>query len=306
MNGAFFIVSGMPRFLEIIFPMPYHDGDLTVERRPKALSANAEGPATGKESDMRVSECIAVVTGGASGLGEACVRELAGAGAKVAIFDLAVERGEKLAAELGGHVIFTRADVTSDESVQEAIRKAMEALGGLSVVINCAGIGVACKALTKKGPMPLAEFNRVVQINLVGTFNVIRLALEQMVKNTPNEQGERGVIINTASAAAFDGQVGQPAYSASKAGVVGMTLPLARECADYGVRVMTIAPGLFNTPMLALLPEAVREALGKMVPFPQRLGRPEEYAMLARHIIENPMLNGEVIRLDGAIRMAPK
>jgi NAD(P)-dependent dehydrogenase (short-subunit alcohol dehydrogenase family) len=182
----------------------------------------------------------------------------------------------------------------------------MEAFGGLNVVINCAGIGVACKALTKKGPMPLAEFNRVVQINLVGTFNVIRLALEQMVRNTPNGEGERGVIINTASAAAFDGQVGQPAYSASKAGVVGMTLPLARECADYGVRVMTIAPGLFNTPMLALLPEAVREALGKMVPFPQRLGRPGEYAMLARHIIENPMLNGEVIRLDGAIRMAPK
>jgi 3-hydroxyacyl-CoA dehydrogenase / 3-hydroxy-2-methylbutyryl-CoA dehydrogenase len=255
---------------------------------------------------MRASECIAVVTGGASGLGEACVRELAGAGAKVAIFDLDVEKGQKLAAELGERIVFARADVTSDESVQGAIRQAMEALGGLNVVINCAGIGVACKALTKKGPMPLAEFNRVVQINLVGTFNVIRLSLEQMVKNAPNGEGERGVIINTASAAAFDGQVGQPAYSASKAGVVGMTLPLARECADYGVRVMTIAPGLFNTPMLALLPEAVRDALGKMVPFPQRLGRPGEYAMLARHIIENPMLNGEVIRLDGAIRMAPK
>jgi NAD(P)-dependent dehydrogenase (short-subunit alcohol dehydrogenase family) len=255
---------------------------------------------------MRVSDCVAVVTGGASGLGEACVRELAGNGAKVAIFDLDEKRGEKLAAELGGHVIFARTDVTGDESVQQAIQKAMAVFGGLNVVINCAGIGVACKALTKKGPMPLAEFNRVVQINLVGTFNVIRLALEQMVRNTPNGEGERGVIINTASAAAFDGQVGQPAYSASKAGVVGMTLPLARECADYGVRVMTIAPGLFNTPMLALLPEAVREALGKMVPFPQRLGRPGEYAMLARHIIENPMLNGEVIRLDGAIRMAPK
>jgi 3-hydroxyacyl-CoA dehydrogenase/3-hydroxy-2-methylbutyryl-CoA dehydrogenase len=255
---------------------------------------------------MRVSDCIAVVTGGASGLGEACVRELAGAGAKAAIFDLDEQRGEELAAELGGNVIFARADVTGDESVQEAIRKTMAAFGGLNVVINCAGIGVACKTLTKKGPMPLSEFSRVVQINLVGTFNVIRLALEQMVRKEPNEQGERGVIINTASAAAFDGQVGQPAYSASKAGVVGMTLPLARECADYGVRVMTIAPGLFNTPMLALLPEAVREALGKMVPFPQRLGRPEEYAMLARHIIENPMLNGEVIRLDGAIRMAPK
>jgi len=255
---------------------------------------------------MRLSDCVAVVTGGASGLGEACVRELADAGAKVAIFDLDEQRGEKLAAELGGHIIFARADVTGDESVQDAIRKTMTAFGGFNVVINCAGIGVACKALTKKGPMPLAEFNRVVQINLVGTFNVIRLALEQMVRNTPNGEGERGVIINTASAAAVDGQVGQPAYSASKAGVVGMTLPLARECADYGVRVMTIAPGLFNTPVLALLPDAVREALGKIVPFPQRLGRPGEYAMLARHIIENPMLNGEVIRLDGAIRMAPK
>jgi NAD(P)-dependent dehydrogenase (short-subunit alcohol dehydrogenase family) len=253
-----------------------------------------------------VSECIAVVTGGASGLGEACVRELAGAGAKAAIFDLDADRGQKLASELGGGVVFARTDVTGDESVREAIGKAVAAFGGLNTVINCAGIGVACKALTKKGPMPLEEFNRVVQINLVGTFNVIRLALEQMVKNSPNSEGERGVIVNTASAAAFDGQVGQPAYSASKAGVVGMTLPLARECAEYGVRVMTIAPGLFNTPMLALLPEAVREALGKMVPFPQRLGRPGEYALLARHIIENPMLNGEVIRLDGAIRMAPK
>ena len=255
---------------------------------------------------MRLSECIAVVTGGASGLGEACVRELAGAGAKVAVFDLDADRGQKLATEFGGSVLFARADVTGDGSVREAVGKAAAAFGGLNAVINCAGIGVACKALTKKGPMPLAEFNRVIQINLVGTFNVIRLALEQMVKNTPNGEGERGVIVNTASAAAFDGQVGQPAYSASKAGVVGMTLPLARECAEYGIRVMTIAPGLFNTPMLALLPEPVREALGRMVPFPQRLGRPAEYAMLARHIIENPMLNGEVIRLDGAIRMAPK
>jgi len=255
---------------------------------------------------VRVSDCIAVVTGGASGLGEACVRELAGAGAKAAVFDLDAQRGEALAAELGKRVIFCRADVTGDESVREAIGRTVEAFGGLNVVINCAGIGVACKALTKKGPMPLAEFNRVVQINLVGTFNVIRLALEQMVRNTPDAEGGRGVIINTASAAAFDGQIGQPAYSASKAGVVGMTLPLARECAEYGIRVMTIAPGLFDTPMLALLPEAVRAALGNMVPFPRRLGRPGEYAMLARHIIENPMLNGEVIRLDGAIRMAAK
>jgi 3-hydroxyacyl-CoA dehydrogenase/3-hydroxy-2-methylbutyryl-CoA dehydrogenase len=255
---------------------------------------------------MRVSDCIAVVTGGASGLGEACVRELAGAGAKVAIFDLDEQRGEKLAAELGGHVIFARADVTGDEIVQKAIRKTMAAFGGLNVVINCAGIGVACKALTKKGPMPLSEFKRVVEINLVGTFNAIRLAMAKMVRNEPNDEGERGVIISTASVAAFDGQIGQPAYSASKAGVVGMTLPLAREGAEHGIRVMTIAPGLFKTPMLDLLPEAVQEALGKMVPFPQRLGDPMEYAGLARHIIENPMLNGEVIRLDGAIRMAAK
>ncbi|NPV03673.1 MAG: 3-hydroxyacyl-CoA dehydrogenase [Syntrophaceae bacterium] len=255
---------------------------------------------------MRVSDCLAVVTGGASGLGEACVRELAGAGAKAAIFDLDAEKGQRLASELGAQVLFVRTDVTGDQSVREAVGKTVAAFGGLNAVINCAGIGVACKALTKKGPMPLEEFNRVVQINLVGTFNVIRLALAQMVNNSPDAEGERGVIINTASAAAFDGQVGQPAYSASKAGVVGMTLPLARECADYGIRVMTIAPGLFDTPMLALLPPAVREALGKMVPFPQRLGRPSEYAMLVRHIIENPMLNGEVIRLDGAIRMAPR
>ena len=255
---------------------------------------------------MRVRDCMAVVTGGASGLGEACVRELAGAGAKAAILDLDAEKGRKLAAELGPQVLFVRTDVTGDQSVRDAVGKTVEAFGGLNTVINCAGIGVACKALTKKGPMPLEEFNRVVQINLVGTFNVIRLALAQMVNNAPDAEGERGVIINTASAAAFDGQVGQPAYSASKAGVVGMTLPLARECAEYGIRVMTIAPGLFDTPMLALLPAPVREALGRMVPFPRRLGRPGEYAMLARHIIENPMLNGEVIRLDGAIRMAPK
>jgi len=255
---------------------------------------------------VRVRDCMAVVTGGASGLGEACVRELAGAGAKAAILDLDAEKGRKLAAELGPQVLFVRTDVTGDQSVRDAVGKTVEAFGGLNTVINCAGIGVACKALTKKGPMPLEEFNRVVQINLVGTFNVIRLALAQMVNNAPDAEGERGVIINTASAAAFDGQVGQPAYSASKAGVVGMTLPLARECAEYGIRVMTIAPGLFDTPMLALLPAPVREALGRMVPFPRRLGRPGEYAMLARHIIENPMLNGEVIRLDGAIRMAPK
>jgi len=255
---------------------------------------------------MNIKDCIAIVAGGASGLGEACVRNLSSGGAKVAILDFAAERGQQLASSLGANVIFAKADVTTDESIQSAISKVMEAFGGINVVINCAGVADPGKALTKKGPMPLANFHRVVQINLVGTFNVIRLALEQMVKNTPNTEGERGVIINTASAAAYDGQVGQSAYSASKAGVVGMTLPLARECADYGIRVMTIAPGLFSTPMMAGLPEAAREALAKMPPFPQRLGKPEEYAKMVQHIIENPMLNGEVIRLDAALRMAAK
>jgi 3-hydroxyacyl-CoA dehydrogenase/3-hydroxy-2-methylbutyryl-CoA dehydrogenase len=255
---------------------------------------------------LKVQETVAMVTGGASGLGEACVRMITAGGGKAAILDMQAERGEELAAELGQKVIFANTDVTKEESVQAAVRKTLDAFGKINGVINCAGVGDPAKLLSKKGPMALSFFNRVVQINLVGTFNVIRLAVEQMVKNTPGPDGEKGVVINTASAAAFDGQVGQPAYSASKAGVVGMTLPLARECADYGIRVMTIAPGLFNTPMLAILPEAAREALGKMVPFPARLGHPSEFADLCRHIIENPMLNGEVIRLDGAIRMAAK
>lgn len=255
---------------------------------------------------MKIKDCKAIVTGGASGLGEACIRNLVKGGAKAVILDLDQARGEKLASELGNSVIFVKTDVTSEESVQSAIQKALDTFGGINVAINCAGIGDPGKMLSKKGPMPLATFNRMVQINLVGTFNVARLAVAQMVNNKPSEDGEKGVVINTASAAAFDGQIGQPAYSASKAGVVGMTLPLARECAEYGIRVMTIAPGLFNTPMLAILPEATRDALGKMVPFPSRLGKPDEYAGLAMHIIENLMLNGEVIRLDGAIRMAAK
>lgn len=255
---------------------------------------------------MKVKDCIAAVTGGASGLGEACVRNLASGGARVAIFDLQDERGEALAKELGSSVIFAHTDVTGEESVQAAVKKTIDAFGGINVAINCAGVGDPGKVLSKKGPLSLGFFTRVVQINLIGTFNVIRLAVEKMVDNIPNEEGEKGVIINTASVAAYDGQVGQPAYSASKAGVVGLTLPVARECADYGIRVMTIAPGLFNTPMLAILPEAARDALGKMVPFPKRLGDPSEYAKLAQHIIENSMLNGEVIRLDGAIRMAAR
>jgi NAD(P)-dependent dehydrogenase (short-subunit alcohol dehydrogenase family) len=255
---------------------------------------------------MNVQGSTVVVTGGASGLGEACVRDLLAGGAKIAIFDFATDRGEKIAAELGKDVIFAQTDVADDAGVQGAINKTMEAFGAINIAINCAGGAAPMKVLSKRGPMPLAAFNRTIQINLVGTFNVIRLVVEQMVKNSPDADGEKGVIINTSSAAAFDGQIGQADYSASKGGIVAMTLPIARECADYGIRVMTIAPGLFDTPLLHGLPEAAREALGKMVPFPQRLGQPAEFASLVRHIIENHMLNGEVIRLDGAIRMAAK
>lgn len=255
---------------------------------------------------MIVKNSVAIVTGGASGLGEACVRNLNKLGAKIAIFDFVAERGEKIAAELGKDVIFAHTDVADDAGVQVAIKKTIDAFGAIHIAINCAGGAAPMKVLSRKGPMPLAAFNRTIQINLVGTFNVIRLAVEQMVKNEPQEDGEKGVIINTASVAAFDGQIGQADYSASKGGIVGMTLPIARECAEYGIRVMTIAPGLFNTPLLQGLPEAARESLGKMVPFPQRLGYPQEFAQLVQHIIENRMLNGEVIRLDGAIRMAAK
>ena len=255
---------------------------------------------------MNVQGSTVVVTGGASGLGEACVRNLLSGGAKIAIFDFAADRGEKIAAELGKDVIFAKTDVTDEVAVQGAVNKTMEAFGAINIAINCAGGATPMKVLSKKGPMPLAAFNRTIQINLVGTFNVIRLVVEQMVKNAPDADGEKGVIINTASVAAFDGQIGQADYSASKGGIVAMTLPIARECADYGIRVMTIAPGLFDTPLLHSLPEAARESLGKMVPFPQRLGQPAEFATLVKHIIENRMLNGEVIRLDGAIRMAAR
>ena len=247
-----------------------------------------------------------LVTGGASGLGGACVRMLSQAGAKVVIADLNSELGNALAAELGDSVLFVRTDVVDEPSVQSAIDAALSTFGNLSVTINCAGIGVAEKVLGKNGPSRLASFNTVIQVNLIGTFNVIRLAAAAMAENQPDADGERGVIVNTASVAAFDGQIGQAAYSASKGGIVGMTLPIARELARYGIRVMTIAPGLFDTPLLAGLPEPARISLGQQVPFPSRLGRPSEYAALAKHIIENPMLNGEVIRLDGGIRMAPR
>lgn len=255
---------------------------------------------------MKISEARAVVTGGASGLGEATVRRIVEQGGKAAILDLSVERGKALVEELGGQTIFIRTDVTSEEEVSNAISKAIEFFGAINTVVNCAGIGVAGKLLSRKGVHSLDMFSKVISINLIGSFNVIRLASEQMSKNDPNDAGERGVIINTASVAAFDGQIGQAAYSASKGGIVGMTLPIARELAAYGIRVMTIAPGLFHTPMFDSLPEEARDSLGKMVPFPQRLGYPEEYAQLAESILINPMLNGETIRLDGAIRMQPK
>ncbi len=247
-----------------------------------------------------------LVTGGASGLGAACVRLLNRSGAKVVIADLNSEGGTALASELGESALFVKTNVVEEESVRPAVLAALNTFGGLHVLINCAGISVAEKVLGKEGPHSLASFNKVIRVNLIGTFNAIRLAAAAMSTNEPNQDGERGVIINTASVAAFEGQIGQAAYSASKGGIVGMTLPIARELARYGIRVVTIAPGLFDTPLLASLPEPARISLGQQVPFPSRLGRPGEYAALAKHIIENEMLNGEVIRLDGGIRMQPK
>lgn len=255
---------------------------------------------------MDMKQVVAFVTGGASGLGEATVRRVVNDGGKVMILDLAVERGEKLAAELGGSAIFHKTDVCSEESVQSALKQAMDEFGGVNVVVNCAGIATAEKVVGKKGPHTLESFTRIIQVNLIGSFNVIRLAAAQMVGNQPNTGGERGVIISTASVAAYEGQIGQVAYSASKGGLVGMTLPIAREMAAHGIRVMTIAPGLFETPMFDSLPEEVCKSLGAMVPFPSRLGYPEEYALLVKNIVENPMLNGTTIRLDGAIRMQPR
>ena len=255
---------------------------------------------------MDFPKCRALVTGGASGLGEATVRSIIAAGGRAAILDLDDSRGEKLASDLGENSLFIKTDVSSTESVAKAIEQATASFGQINVVVNCAGIAPAAKVLGKQGPHDLELFSRALQVNLVGTFNVIRLAAAEIAENEPGPDGERGVIINTASVAAFEGQIGQAAYSASKAGIVGLTLPVARELAPLGIRVVTIAPGIMETPMLMGMPDNVREALGKMVPFPQRLGHPEEYAMLARQIIENIMLNGTTIRLDGAIRMQPK
>ncbi len=247
----------------------------------------------------------AIVSGGASGLGEATVRRLHAAGAVVVIADVNPEKGEPLAEELG--IAFVQTDVREEDQVQAAVDKAAEAEGGLRIAISCAGTGIPIKVASSKGPHPLDAFKVIIDINLVGTFNLMRLAAFSMLTNNePDAEGERGVCINTASVAAFEGQVGQIAYSASKGGVVAMTITAARDLADKGIRVNTIAPGLFDTPLLGALPEDKRAALGAQVPFPSRLGRPEEYAQLAQQIAENPMLNGETIRLDGAIRMAPR
>ena len=255
---------------------------------------------------MKVDGKVGLVTGGASGLGLAATKELLGAGASVVIVDLPSSDGEVVAKELGDRVRFGPADVTVADEVDAAVKVATEQFGGLNIVVNCAGVGFPGRVLTRDGgPIDLERFEFVVRVNLIGTFNVLRLAAAQIAQQEP-EDDERGVIINTASIAAFDGQIGQAAYSASKGGIVGMTLPIARDLASRLIRCVSIAPGTFDTPMLAGLPEEAREKLAEGIPHPHRLGRPEEFGLLVRQIVENPMLNGEVIRLDGALRMPPK
>lgn len=254
---------------------------------------------------MELKGKVTIVTGGASGLGGATTRLIAAAGGKVLIADVNQSLGEEIAKELGANVQFIKCDVTSEADAKACVAAANE-MGSLVGLVNCAGVGTPGKTVGREGPLPLADFTKVVGINLIGTFNMIRLAAAAMAENAPNEGGERGVVINTASVAAYDGQIGQAAYAASKGGIVGMTLPIARDLARSGIRVVTIAPGLFLTPLLQGLPQEAQDSLGKQVPFPPRLGHPKEYAMMVGQIFENPMLNGETIRLDGAIRMAPK
>lgn len=253
---------------------------------------------------MLAKGVVAVITGGASGLGEATARTLAAAGAKVAILDMNLDAAQAVAADIGG--IAVQCNVADAASAEAAFAQVRSSLGLCGIAVNCAGIAPPGKIVGKEGPLPLSDFDRVIQVNLVGSFNILRLASNDMAQREPNADGERGVIINTASVAAYEGQIGQAAYAASKGGVVSMTLPAARELARHGIRVNTIAPGIFMTPMMAGLPEAVQESLAATVPFPPRLGKPEEYASLAAHIVTNPMLNGEVIRLDAALRMAPR
>lgn len=256
---------------------------------------------------MELKGKTVIVTGGASGLGEATVRRFVKGGANAIIIDLDEKKGQALVAELGSQTAFIKTNVGVTEDVQAAINFAIEKFGKIDVLVNCAAIAGAAKTTDmKKGPHDLNLFKKIVEVNLIGCFDVIRTAATAMLQNEPNAEGERGVIINTASVAAFDGQIGQVAYSATKGAMVGMTLPIARDLSSVGIRALTIAPGIFLTPMLQGLPENVREALGKMVPFPSRLGKPDEFAMLVQQIVENPMLNGETIRLDGAIRMQPK
>ncbi|MDT8306683.1 MAG: 3-hydroxyacyl-CoA dehydrogenase [Anaerolineae bacterium] len=254
---------------------------------------------------MEIRDHVFLVTGGSSGLGAATAQRLVELGGRVVIADIKDEVGEELAASLGELARYQHTDVTDSESVQAALAAAQRA-GTLRGVVNCAGIAIATRVLGREGPHDLDWFTRVIQVNLIGTFNVIRLAAAAIAETEPVATGERGVIVNTASVAAIEGQIGQAAYSASKGGVAGMTLPIARELARFGIRVMTIAPGLFDTPMLAGLPEKARQSLAEQIPFPSRLGDPAEYALLVQHIVENPMLNGELIRLDGALRMGPK
>jgi 3-hydroxyacyl-CoA dehydrogenase/3-hydroxy-2-methylbutyryl-CoA dehydrogenase len=255
---------------------------------------------------MQIDGSGALVAGGASGLGAATVRRLHADGAHVVIADLNEEVGSALASDLGTGVEFVRVDVSDPDSVQAAVTAATALPGGLRISVCCAGIALAQRVAGTRGPHPLESFERVIRVNLIGTFNVLRLAATAMLENEPADSGERGVCINTASIAAFEGQIGQTAYSASKGGIVGLTLPAARDLAHAGIRVCAIAPGIFDTPMLGGLPDEVRDALAAAIPFPSRLGRPEEYAALAAHLIENQMLNGQVIRLDGALRMAPR
>lgn len=255
---------------------------------------------------MQVDQSVFIVTGGASGLGAGTVRQLVGQGGKVVIADMNKAAGEALAKELGAAVRFVETNVADESSAETCIAAARNDFGALHGMVNCAGIVIGEKTVGKEGAHGLASFKRVIDVNLIGSFNMIRLAAEAMGRNEPNAGGERGVIVNTASVAAFDGQIGQVAYAASKGGIVSMTLPIARDLSRLGIRVMTIAPGIFETPMLLGMPQEVQDALGKMVPFPSRLGKPAEFAALVQHIFENSMLNGEVIRLDGAIRMQPK
>lgn len=255
---------------------------------------------------MNIDNHVFLVTGGASGLGAATARMLVGGGGKVAIADLNREAGETLAAELGPAARFVVTDVADEASGRAAVESTASAFGTLHGLVNCAGVAPAEKVLGKEGPPGLAAFARVVQINLIGAFNLVRHAATAMARNEPGETGERGVIVNTASVAAFEGQIGQAAYAASKGGMIAMTLPVARELSRSGIRVMIIAPGVMETPMLLGMPQEVRDSLGRMVPFPPRLGKPAEFASLVRHIVENAYLNGEVIRLDGAIRMGAK